>query len=701
MPQPQSDAKQKKQAVWYLGIILCLEKLRRKNLNPQSIALVSPTKAAPQHTSSLPTIAHTPSPTNQSAPSNLQGSQEENTSNHSNKTQLITLAEQIHKDGQAYALYSVLDSLSSSYSMFKYFFDVTINSTQDDMHHAMLTPEGIAVISAEVLFLVGFSFLAYCFDREGKGTFKKQLSNAWPYFRDAMKALKNAYKGFRSVIMAMHLLGVSGAHLLMLPVGLALGILAVGNRFLIRRITEARKSMMDANAALLQILISTVFLSQSAVCSGLGKIQMQTPFEQKIGYVYSALGGVIDGLYLYAGALTLSILAPYLLIPMVALSAFYTLSCVITRLYEEYDFQLRLEVTQTQCRLAIYTKRIQSIFSQLSYPNASDTSCLNIPLLKSELAIAIAQLITDRDLLKKQTASSYFVAVLLGIKNGLYAYGALSSVVFLAATILALSGLAFPPLLIVIFISTGAVFMLGFLIHALSVHHQHRQKNDSTDDAPAFQPLIDMKLEMAPNSEERLNEQTSKQSNLTAGGLGFFSPKIKTQAELDQSLHAALSVTPCPSYKFQEWFEVIRSLFSGMSKGQKFIDFSCNPLQEVGPASHYQDTPVMFVLGSLSALLFGINFACRALARGFGRSPNNGGLVDAAKSSPDLSQEGQGEGPESPEPSPPSSPRPSSAPPTSTPSSPSISPLLCASPSPLARAASEPDLHRRQEPCLI
>lgn len=706
MPQPQSDEHQKKEAVWYFSIMLWIERLRRKSLNKLPIAVVPPMEAAPENHAPPPnltsSVTHTPPSDDHSLQANSQGSQVTSNDKSSKKTEALTLAEQIHKEGQAYAAYSVLDSLSSSYSMFKYFFDVTIGGTQDDMHHAMLTPEGIAAISAEALFLVGFSFLAYCFDKENKKTesernaIKIQLNNAWPYFRDVMKGLKNAYKGFRSAIMALHLLGVSGTNLLILPLGLTLGILAASNRFLMRRITEARKSMMDANGDFLKALIGNPLLIKKDVGCELSKIKMQTSFERRMGYVYSALGGSIDGLYLYAGALTLTVLAPYLLIPMLALSAFYTLSCIITRLYEEYDFQLRLEVTQTKCRLAIYTRRIQTIFSELKALERSDMPYSNTIRLKQELATTIAQLEIERDLLKKQTSSSAFISVLLGVKNGLYAYGALSSIVFLAATILSFSGVAFPPVLIVIFISTGALFMLGFLIHALVVNHKHSQSKISDEDTHAFSQLIDMKNELTVeyknastseersepdsptsssfsdnsdvqageidsssmlDSEEEVTLAVGKQKTSATARLGFFptsrpseisidsasNQKIKTQAELDKSLHAALSVTPCPSYKFQEWFEVIRSLFSGLSKGQKFIDFSCNPLQEVGRSGHYQDTPVMFVLGGLSALLFGITFACRALARGMGRSTKEAALVEAATSYASLNQEQQDE----------------------------------------------------------
>ncbi|MDW8941647.1 hypothetical protein SFB04_14550 [Legionella pneumophila] len=91
--------------------------------------------------------------------------------------------------------------------------------------------------------------------------------------------------------------------------------------------------------------------------------------------------------------------------------------------------------------------------------------------------------------------------------------------------------------------------------------------------------------------------------------------------EFHKLLNDGLSLDPSPQFFFQEWFEVLRSLFSGFGKGQKFIDFAGNSLQELGEDGHYRDTPVMYVLSVFSALLFGVTLALRALAKGLGRTP--------------------------------------------------------------------------------
>ena len=40
-----------------------------------------------------------------------------------------------------------------------------------------------------------------------KTSYKKFIATAWPYFRDVMKGLKNAYKGWRSTVIAINVIG--------------------------------------------------------------------------------------------------------------------------------------------------------------------------------------------------------------------------------------------------------------------------------------------------------------------------------------------------------------------------------------------------------------------------------------------------------------------------------------------------------------
>lgn len=517
------------------------------------------------------------------------------------------LAKELDKEAHIYKAYAVLDSLSSSYSMFKYFFDVCLGGTADDMHNFMLTPAAIVGITIESVFLVGFSFLACQFDKEKENNWKKSIADAWPYVRDVMKGLKNAYKGWRSTVIALNLLHVTNANALIMPVGLILGVFAAANRYFMRSITEARKAMMGANSKLFLELQKKPPLTACEVDIHLNEIKAQTDMQRYLGFFSASLGGFVDGLYLYVGVLGLATLAPQLLIVMASLCAFYTLACIVTRIYEEYDFQLRLMITQAQCELEILNKRIQSSFFRLLTLKdrvPTDANRLEINALKKEICILFDQFDAKRQFRQKQVNRSYGSAFLLGMRHGLYAYGAYSSVLFLVSGFLMLGGVPFPPAFIAISVCLGLVLMIGFIIHALVENYQHRKQQGPEVEITPYSELMDMRKQFERDEKE---EQEA---------LALFTAKKMTE-----SLKDGTNVKAPPNHYFQEWFEVFRSLFSGLSKGQKFVEFAGNSLQEVGDDGHYHDSPLMFVLSAFSALLFGAVLAFRALARGLGRTP--------------------------------------------------------------------------------
>ncbi|HAU1153009.1 TPA: hypothetical protein JBI12_13865 [Legionella pneumophila] len=514
------------------------------------------------------------------------------------------LAQELDKSRSVYYAYAVLDSLSSSYSMFKYFFDLFASPNDNDaMHEFLNSPAGLITITVESVFLVTFSFLACQFENEKEDSYKKFIANAWPYFRDVMKGLKNAYKGWRSAVVAFSLIGGVDAKFLILPMGVILGVFAAANRFWIRSMLEDRKTMMSANIALLMEIKKLISLSHEESLSYLKRIKYQTMPTRNFAFWAVAAGGLLDGLYLYVGVLGLAVLSPQLLTAMALICVFYTVACVITRIYEEYDFQLRLLVTQTKCQLALITKELETHYARLLFlqekHDLSKVDQEELKRLNSLVHNLITQFDDKRKLLSQQSNRTYLSSALLGMKNGLYAYGALASVLFLVGSILVLVGISFPPALLVASIILGLVLVLGFTSHSLVTNYWHQKKQDTQKQRP-YERLIEWK-----NS---LNDKLNK-------------AELLEPEEFHALLNDGLSLDPSPQFFFQEWFEVLRSLFSGFGKGQKFVDFAGSSLQEMGEDGHYRDTPVMYVLSAFSALLFGVTLALRALAKGLGRTP--------------------------------------------------------------------------------
>lgn len=521
------------------------------------------------------------------------------------------LAEKLDKDRSIYYAYAVLDSLSSSYSMFKYFFDMFLaNKDVNFMHDVMMTPAGIVAISIESIFLVSFSLLATQFEKEKDDSVKQFIATAWPYFRDVMKGLKNAYKGWRSAIVAVSLIGGLDLKYLIAPVGLILGIFAAANRFWLRKMVEDRKLMMTNNAELLLEIKKLRTLTQAESELYLSQLRYQSLATRSLAYAAVAAGGLIDGLYLYVGVLGLALLSSPWLTAMAVICTIYTVACIVTRLYEEFDFQLRLFVTQTKCELALITKQVETSYAQLLLLRSKTDKTLEDTIAIHCLELEVCKLINKfeekRNVLKEQTTRTYLSAALLGIKNGLYAYSALASILFLVGSILVLTGTAFPPAMLIGCVVLGLVFMITFSIYSLVSTYNHLNKKGN-DDVRPYHELIDMKNDLLKGQSHYLEADT-----------------------FQQSIKDGLSFEGSPQFFFQEWFEVLRSLFSGFGKGQKFVEFAGNPLQELDDQGHYQDSPIMYVLSGFSALFFGSVLAFRALARGLGRAPL--GQVDLAES---------------------------------------------------------------------
>jgi hypothetical protein len=513
----------------------------------------------------------------------------------------------LDKGRSIYYGYAAFDSLSSSYSMFKYFYDLCLaNSNKDPnaMHDFMMTPGGIIAITAESLFLVLFSVLAVKFDNDDDTSNTKWIATAWPYFRDVIKGLKNAYKGWRSAVGLLSLVSASDLKYIINPVGLLLGILAAANRFWQRSMTEKRKAMMVANTNLIKEIHDLPSLTYEQRQAYVFKLMQYQSNETRIfAYLSVAAGGTLDGLYLYFGVLGLAALSLPMLYVLVAVCVFYNIACIITRVFEEYEFQQRLLITQTQCNLELVAKQLQTNYSRLlsllDNPIKTHEENAEVERLRTAIFWVLNDFETYRNLLDKQSNHSFASAALLGLKHGLYAYGALASIIFLSSGLLSLAGVAFPPGLLIFTVFIGLVFIAVFTAHSLFKHYRGFQEEPPKVNSP-YDSLVDMKDTICQE-----------------GGLDNLPDSHSILNSINDGLHVpSLS----PSY-FKEWFEIVRSLFSGFGKGQRFGGYAGNFMQELDEKGRYQDSTLLVVLELITGLFFGIVLALRALAKGLGRVP--------------------------------------------------------------------------------
>jgi hypothetical protein len=331
----------------------------------------------------------------------------------------------------------------------------------------------------------------------------------------------------------------------------------------------------------------------------------------------SMFAGMVDSLYLYVGVLSLCALVWPALVVMTAFCAVYSIGCVLSRMYEEYNYQRKLMVTHAKIELALYTREhatgMQTCFARLHEISKLLASGFESAELLAEQH-NLAKYITDkinvfsekRAHLQSLMTLSYPEAFMAGVINGLAAYRALASAMFAFATVFFLASTAFPPALLITCISIGMALLLGFIAHSIINNYWHRARQ-----AEDKQPY------------ERLSHVLQVLKDVKVNQIDEISAE-----EVKQVICLGSEVVSTPKYYYEEWFEVIRSYFSGPAKGSKFIDYTLNPLQVADSHGHYHDTPVMIGLTVVSSFVYSLGLAIRALARGFGRDDSKQTVVN-------------------------------------------------------------------------
>jgi hypothetical protein len=610
------------------------------------------------------------------------------------------LAKHLHETAYIYALYGALDGLSLSYSMVKYGFDL-INTNKkalssDLMHEWMASPQGALIAATEALTIISFSLLANTFKANDPNSFKRFIATIWPYLRDTMKGLKNAYKGVRGTMGAFSLLSGMNVASMIVPVGVLLGGLSIVNRIWYRRMRNIRIDMTVKNDKILkavqsmdnwegedchfirqntppneddlasfksgisatyilcgnklfylnrlfgsydELLLSDAqltsleeqFTPSSANITKLDKKQLneltkitghqhanlKDTFESQTafldsnyykGIVSQSFGGFIDGLYLYVGVLGLSILAPQMFAVMAAASAFFTVTCIATRMYEEYEYQNNLRLSQYKIEFAVCAKELEALCyetTEMLMQSKAETFTGKKEDAKDKLAAfekKYKSFVAKREALSDKLTMSNGGAALAGLKSGLAAYSAIGSVLFAIATIYAACSIAIPAAFVIATVAAGLACVIGFTAYMV-----YKKNHEDTKTKEVISRSEPQELQNLLKKLKRIEIQSHKESD-----------EIQP-SYIKDAISQGLVVDPSPQFFFQEIFEVVRSFFSGVAKGQKSVDYTFNALQEPDEDGHYQDPPIMMVITMASSILFSIVLALRALARGFGR----------------------------------------------------------------------------------
>lgn len=521
------------------------------------------------------------------------------------------------------AIYGALDGLNLSYSSIKYYFDVMFNNSSvnvsDVMHDWMASRTGLEIAALTSISIVAFSFMASLFDEEkDKTVIKKEIATYWPYLRDCMKALKNAFKGFRTTLQALGLIGHMDLRYLMVPMGVAFGGLSMLNRMWYRAMKDERKDMQQALDKLydeLSTINNESFLeNQQRYREELEKMHQSQSLRAK-SFLSASFSGFVDGLYLFMGVLTLSAFSPQFFIFMTVLSSFLSIASIFTRTYEEIEFQYKLIAAHQKTQLAFYKNELDVTYKKLheKYSQCAAVStdaanfivlCAELQLLKDELDDKAHLFTQGRTDLDKLRVLSNVAAFLAGLRMGLMLYGAMSTGLFLTSTVCAISGITFPPALIIACVVIGLAGIIAFPIYTVMTN----QKNHPSE----------------PSQSRTLDEMLQDSQPLKSSDIGGILEALKTQypdqVKATNLLNKSIKTEAAKKSVVPDLLEVIRSFLSGAGKGQKAVDYVGNSYLVLDQSGHYNEPLAFLYFIVASALINSVVFGLRAYVKAFSDS---------------------------------------------------------------------------------
>jgi hypothetical protein len=330
-------------------------------------------------------------------------------------------------------------------------------------------------------------------------------------------------------------------------------------------------------------------------------------WTQTLCLLLKMFAGFIDGLYLFVGILSLVTLSAFAMQIAIACTAVYCLLCIAGRVYEEYELHRDLRVSQQKAEVFAAAYELQNKLLELdnlSRKIAAEKDPAIIARLLNERATLhsaldaqLSEFIMHRDALRRSDKLSPLAIILIGIKHGIAAYGALISAMVSLSTLSLLIGMTIvSPTIVIGCILAGIPIILG---HIVCAYFSYRSRLE-TKESLAQQVQVDSDfLDML---------QEIKNGTIVTEQMA---------AHLDQMFAHEMAYDPIPDSYFSAIYEIFRSLTAGLLKGKKEIEFLFNGLQQQGTNGHYQDTPVMLYLVFIAAIIYACVFAIRAFVKGF------------------------------------------------------------------------------------
>ena len=318
------------------------------------------------------------------------------------------------------------------------------------------------------------------------------------------------------------------------------------------------------------------------------------------------LESLFNGMYFYSGAMIMTAFSPETFFIMSAISLGFLFSSFIAKLYEEYSYQKKLDLTSSRLNLALSERKIHALLEDLLYAqsaNQADKVTEYKKNLKEIFSVYEQQLKNVQQGLSWTYTESFFE----GLQNGLSLQSAITSLMF---CLFLLNIVSVTSSTVFYFTLVGAASVLTHCIYSLYQCFIYKQE-----------------------SVEKLSDATNKTKesicNNSHDYVGLKNNVYSLQTQIKNS--SDLLVSP-RRFSIVE-FEIFRVCFAGFKKGTKAGDeiddlLSCFNDQSFDHWSYF---------GKISlTILFAVSFAARTLAKNCAPSSMND-AVNKVASSQDLS----------------------------------------------------------------
>ena len=516
-----------------------------------------------------------------------------------------------------------------------------LDDSQFKKLNAKLNPSG----NCRILNIEELSYIKSFTNHENqKHAIIRYIVAGYPFFRESLKGLRYSYKGIRSALQIGMIFGEIDIRYLLVPIALGLGVVAALNKMWHRRMYKERKALKEENKNLLAAFYAIKFsssLDEKYFAQHRDKIKNQDLIVKKAAFLSVTFNGIVDSFFQYLGLVVIATFPTALCFAMISYCVSFALILVITRIYDEYDYQRGLDASALRAETALLGREIEFLCLRLDI-NGDSTSYDKAPPLhscserseqvkvpvgktlddsppkpeddvndsKGKLEEKLAKFNEKRKELQKLVHVSQAGAVLQGLKSGLTAFSPFTSLIFTIAALGAIFlGTAFtmPPVVLLATVALGVLLLAGFTVRAV-YKNRASVNNDPVDDVK-----LDYFIKAKESSAAPIKSATASKTQ-APNELQHDESPSKKQREKSATKKLLDDFEGVKLAACEDGSENLRQAVTGFGKTTKFFDLFGPPLENL-TGTEWNDSGaargVSVGLGVANSVVYGL----RSLAR--------------------------------------------------------------------------------------